>query len=44
MKKIVWWTIKYSTADGKVEYLSDIPNWVAEPVDEFLTTLEQEEL
>ena len=42
-EEITWWTIKMSWNNGDEEYLSDIPNWVAKPVDEYLTTLEEEE-
>ena len=41
--KIIHWTIKYTTEDGKEHYIADIPDWVADDVDEFLTTLEKEE-
>jgi len=40
--KIVWWTIKYATEDGKEHYVSEVPDWVAENVDEYLTKLEEE--
>jgi len=38
--RITHWTIKVTWEDGREEYLDDIPNWVASPVDEFLTELE----
>ena len=40
--KIVWWTIKYATEDGKEHYVSEVPDWVADDVDEFLNHLEEE--
>ena len=40
--KIVWWTIKYATEDGKEHYVSEVPDWVADDVDEFLNKLEEE--
>ena len=54
MKKIGWWTIKVNwldkddmpmmDKDGEpiYEYIDDIPNWVANHVDDFLTELEGE--
>jgi len=42
MKKITHWTIKATWSDGTEEYLSDIPNYVANEVDAFLTELEEE--
>ena len=42
MSKIKWWTIKFAWEDGKEEYLNDIPNWVAEPIDEYLNVLEEQ--
>jgi hypothetical protein len=42
MKRIAWWTIEVEWEDGKRESISDIPNWVAKNVDEFLTTVEEE--
>jgi len=41
--KIIHWTIKYTTEDGKEHYVAEVPDWVADDVDEFLTTLEKEE-
>jgi len=41
--KITHWTIKVTWEDGREEYLDDIPSWVATPVDEFLTELEEVE-
>ena len=38
--KITHWTIKITQEDGAEEYLSDIPDWVAKNVDEYLTELE----
>ena len=40
--KITHWTIKITWEDKKEEYIADIPDWVAENVDEFLTKLEEE--
>lgn len=40
--RITHWTIKVTWEDGREEYLDDIPNWVANPVDEFLTELEED--
>ena len=40
--KIVHWTIKYTTSDGKEHYVNDIPDWVATNVDEFLNRIEEE--
>jgi hypothetical protein len=47
MRKVNWWTIKVQWEDeeGKPleqEYIADIPNWVADHVDDFLTELEGE--
>ena len=39
--KITHWTIKISWSNGKQEYISDIPDWVANPVDDYLTSLEK---
>tara|TARA_R110001599_G_scaffold342409_2_gene564155 strand:+ start:12000 stop:12137 length:138 start_codon:yes stop_codon:yes gene_type:complete len=41
--KIVHWTIKYTTADEEVHYINDIPDWVANTIDEFLD-LEEERI
>ena len=41
-RTITHWTIKITWSDGEEEYLNDIPNWVAVPTDEYLTTLEEE--
>ena len=38
--KITHWTIKITLENGEEEFISDIPDWVAKPVDEYLTTLE----
>jgi hypothetical protein len=40
--KITHWTIKITWEDKKEEYIADIPDWVAENVDEYLTKLEEE--
>ena len=39
---IVHWTIKIGWEDGTEEYIADIPDWVAKPVDEFLGEIEKE--
>mgnify|MGYP001234459821 CR=1 FL=1 len=41
MARITHWTIKIMWDDGKEEFLDDIPNYVASPVDDMLDTLEQ---
>ena len=41
-KNIVHWTIKIGGEDGTEEYIADIPDWVAKPVDEFLGEIERE--
>ena len=40
--KITHWTIKYTTEDGSEHYVSEVPDWVADDIDDFLTVLEQE--
>ena len=40
--KIIHWTIKITWEDKKEEYIADIPDWVAQNVDDFLTELEEE--
>ena len=39
---IVHWTIKIGWEEGTEEYIADIPDWVAKPVDEFLGEIERE--
>jgi hypothetical protein len=39
--RIVHWTIQITWNDGEVQYLDDIPNWVANVVDEHLTNYEE---
>ena len=39
---IIHWTIKIGCEDGTEEYIADIPDWVANPVDEFLGEIEKE--
>ena len=39
---IIHWTIKIGWEDGTEEYIADIPDWVAKPVDEFLGEIEKE--
>ena len=41
-KEIKHWTIKITWEDNTEEYLSGIPNWVADSVDEYLTELEND--
>ena len=38
----IHWTIKITWEDKKEEYIADIPDWVAQNVDEYLTKLEEE--
>ena len=38
--KITHWTIKITLENGEEEFISDIPDWVAKPIDEYLTKLE----
>lgn len=40
--RITHWTIKVTWDDGTEEYLNNIPNYVADAVDEFLTELEED--
>jgi len=40
--KITHWTIKITLENGEEEFISDIPDWVANPVDEYLSGLEQD--
>ena len=42
MKTITHWTIKVTWDHGTEEYISHIPNYVANEVDAFLTELEEE--
>ena len=42
--KIVHWTIKYTTDDGKEHFVNDIPDWVATNVDEYLNEIEKESI
>ena len=39
--KIIHWTIKITLENGHEEYLSDIPDWVAKNVDEYLNEKEE---
>jgi len=39
-EKIVGWSIKIERADGRVEFLTKIPDDVSTPVDEWLSTIE----
>ena len=41
--KIISWHIGIVWEDGTEEYITDIPDWVATRVDEFLTELEEED-
>ena len=40
--KIIHWTIKYTWEDGEEEYLSDISDYIAQPIDNLLTSIEEE--
>ena len=40
MKKIIHWTIKIRWNDDKEEYLSDIPDAIAKPVDSYLDEIQ----
>ena len=40
MKKIIHWTIKIKWNDDKEEYLSDIPDAIAKPVDSYLDEIQ----
>ena len=40
-KHIVAWSISAVWDNGENEQITDIPNWVAEPVDEFLSSVEE---
>ena len=40
MKKIIHWTIKIRWSDDKEEYLSDIPDASAKPVDSYLDEIQ----
>lgn len=42
MKRIVHWTILVHWDDNTNEYLNDIPQYVADEVDQYLTDLEEE--
>lgn len=42
-KNIEWWTIKARWSDSDEDVYIDVPDWVAENVDEYLTELEDEE-
>jgi hypothetical protein len=41
MMKILSWHIGIVWEDGTEEYITDMPDWVATRVDEFLTELEE---
>jgi len=41
MARITHWTIKIMWEDGTEEFLDEIPNYVASPVDEMLDDLER---
>ena len=38
--RITSWTIEITLENGEKEFLSDAPDWVAKPVDEYLCGLE----
>ena len=40
MKKIIHWTIKIRWSDDKEEYLSDIPDAIAKPIDRYLDEIQ----
>ena len=40
MKKIIHWTIKIGWSDDKEEYLSDIPDAIAKPIDRYLDEMQ----
>lgn len=42
VRNICHWTIQITWDDDEVEYVSDIPDWVASYVDDYLTELEEE--
>ena len=42
IKKIRDWTIKITWDNEREEYISDMPDDVSQPVDDFLTELENE--
>lgn len=51
MSKIAHWTIKVTWEDEhgnpieeaeEYKYINDVPDWVAEPIDEFLDLIEEE--
>jgi len=41
-RTIVHWTIKITWEDDTVEYLDDIPNWLANEVEPYLDELENQ--
>ena len=41
---IVWWGIKVKKADGTFYYVTDIPDDVANAVDEFLDSIDDDNL
>lgn len=43
-RSIVHWTIKITWDDKQEEYLSDIPDYCASYIDDYLTELEEEQL
>ena len=40
MSKIIHWTIKITWSDGEEEYLSDIPDAIAKPIDSYLDEIQ----
>ena len=42
MKKIVWWSVEVEWEDGTREYMNEIPSYVANEVDSYLTEVEEE--
>lgn len=41
-KKIISWNLRIVWDDGTEGTIDDLPNWVANPVDEFLNEVEEE--
>jgi hypothetical protein len=40
-KYIVSWTIRAEWNNGEVEDITDIPPWASEPIDEYLSSIEE---
>ena len=41
--RITHWAVKITWEDGREEFLDDVPSWVATPMDDYLTELEEVE-